>query len=661
MPTNNYLAEETPQTTQTRSPVPIVITGTMPRDEETLRLAKYLNSESAAGNIEVFYFADADLSDPILTSISKSDTRLVNPLRIPEDLDVTGSVEVKDAKDETGYYANVAQMLRDQGREAICLAYPVLTSNAVVPVTVQLLGNSDDHEYYNFNRGRNVTFNVSLFGQVALLNAEQALELVGPANISRMHLLSGPVYSAPEVDHALTDEDMVRVFTSGFNKEIGAKYRAKLLNHLIERGSKKFQATTDFAPIDRAGIKYTLQANARKLTDEAIDTISASIVADPAIEIARETADSILTAAQLSADELAEKAKTVAQALIDEAQAESSTILARASQDADELVDGAIEAAALIPELPQMLAGPIATILGDRKSKEQQMAEEKIARSRDKQLAVKNRLDDIVKSFDILQETRITSWGHGWQTEAYKKDKRRAMEAMSKAKSSDGSLIQRFSEIETMIDAANLGQGAMTIEDATLGIGLTAFVREVPKLDAYQKLLLWTDTYDREQISLESWDIDQVQMDRAFFNSLLSHCATSGFSENDRMFLETCDHTLGGEISQSLRRSLDGRLMDRSFDEISAGDPFAKAMDTAGLLDEVEAVSREQSVISNGGHISGSLRSTLEEVNRAAALNPTASLNPATTANIPTTTAPSMEPIAAAMRSDGTVVQFPGR
>jgi len=101
--------------------------------------------------------------------------------------------------------------------------------------------------------------------------------------------------------------------------------------------------------------------------------------------------------------------------------------------------------------------------------------------------------------------------------------------------------------------------------------------------------------------------------------------------------------------------------MQRSFGEIEDSDPFAVASDTNGLLDEIEEMSHQQSFVAGRAHIPGSLRSTLEEVNLAASQSE-AERSKATT-NRPTelhrAQEPQVQPMA--MRSDGSVVQFPQR
>ena len=86
----NIPSYETTQGLNTGS-LPIVITGTLPRDEHSLRLIRQLNALSTAGRVEVFYYPEKDNEDELQVLVEPKNPRLVNPARVPEDLQVSGS------------------------------------------------------------------------------------------------------------------------------------------------------------------------------------------------------------------------------------------------------------------------------------------------------------------------------------------------------------------------------------------------------------------------------------------------------------------------------------------------------------------------------------------------------------------------------------------
>jgi len=663
----NIPSYETTQGLNTGS-LPIVITGTLPRDEHSLRLIRQLNALSTAGRVEVFYYPEKDNEDELQVLVEPKNPRLVNPARVPEDLQVSGSVQ--GSTDEL-YYKAVDKQLRANGTPAVVIAFPEKVQMITSGFELRYEGTWNDARE-NFRYGTPISVQVFHNEQPAFLNHRHTLERISAANIESLVCLKGPTTSLT-VDIDSTREQLIEQMLKADGSKFSDEYIDQVMVHICQRALNETPGYSTTGDLTRAGMSDSTCKDTSKLTQQALEVIDEILARDPQLTEAIQTASSILAAAQEEAQKIIDDAKfseletlsrleeiereTIARI----EQLENDTL--RAAQDkADELTDAAIEASQVIPELADMLRGGPLAMMTARASKElQAQSSKEQKRAEKKQLGVKTHLDIVVASFKTIDGATITSWGAGWETQSFKRNIQRSFDALKRAKNGEGQGLSSFDQIELMIDTTNLGHQLMGIEDATLAIGLHSFVRETRKLDTYRNLERLGQEHVWRSNNLESWDIDQTQMDRAFLESLLAHCSKDGFSENDRKFLDTCDHILAGEISQSLRRSLDGRLMQRSFGEIEDSDPFAVASDTNGLLDEIEEMSHQQSFVAGRAHIPGSLRSTLEEVNLAASQSE-AERSKATT-NRPTelhrAQEPQVQPMA--MRSDGSVVQFPQR
>jgi len=664
--TKRNIPTDTKTPEQNTGPLPIVITGTLPRDEHSLKLISRLNALSTAGRIEVFYYPEKDNEDELHVLVDPKKSRLVNPARVPEDLAVSDSCS--GSTDEV-YYEAVDAKLRKDGTPALVLAFPEKIYPFTTEIEIRFSGTWDDSRN-NFSRGTLATIPVQFIQTPSFLDHDHTLRRISAANIDTLIGLRGPKTSL-NIDNEATLKILEEQLFEASGQKYTGEYLSTVMSHLRRYSPDVTEGISTTGVLSRSGVEYSTATSTSALTKEALVLIDNLLARDPVLAQAVQTAESILAAAQekaqkiiddarISETETLERVRELEQETVSRLKELERETIDRAQEQADELTDTAIETARIVPELTDMLrGGPLALISAQAQKTLDTQRSNELRQAQERQLAVKTQLDIIVQSFQAIDSARITSWGAGWGTESYKRNAEQIKTALKIAKNDRGFGLPRFEQIEKLIDTTNLGHAPMTLEDATLAIGLHSFVRETRKLDAYIKLAQWTDSDKWSPYGLESWDIDQVQMDRAFLESMLAHCEKGGFSEGDRKFLETCDHILAGEISQSLRRSLDTHLMERSMDEITSNDPFSQSTDTAGLLDEVEHISRQKSLETSSGHQPGSLRATMEEINIAASR---ATGEPAGQANRPTL-APGIEPAMqqSAMRSDGTVVQFPQR
>lgn len=602
-------------------PLPIVITGTFTRDEYSLRLVQRLNELSASGKIEVFYFPDSDLDSPMSINVSggkKQDVRLVNPVRVPEDLEVTSSVS---ARSESEYYRFVDERLRSKGTPAYLIAFPEQGSGFYKTFEFKYQGQYDDIKY-GFQYGNTISIEARFKGEKPFININHLLGQISGANIAAMVLIPGPE-KALEFDREATQTEVEEALLKDSNSKYNQTYLDGILNHIESSLSETFGGNSSTKPLDDAGVAFETHESTKDLANAVIGQL------EDILGIQGEIEDAKVTAARI----------------VEEANEKAARVINQAQEQANELTDAAIEAGQLIPEIPQILkSGPLSQIASiQARDLEKRKTQEQIE-IQELQGAIKNQLDIYYRAFDKMLTTRISSWGAGWGTESYRVKAQQVIDAVRAAIHPRNSDIPDIGKIEKLIDAANLGHGPLSLNMVPLAAGAYALAREFPKMDTYRKLHDYNSDFVELVSQIDNWDIDQGQFDQAVFRSLVSHCMTHGFSDADRAYLETCDHVLKGEISSSLRRSLDRQSFDQTFDELEAIDPFSKAHDTKGILEEVQNFALEQKIAQNGGHVTSSLSRTMDEIRRATPRQSTVD-----------------QTQQAVMQSDGTVVQFPGR
>lgn len=634
--TPNQLDHTTPR-------LPVVITGTMPRDDETLKLVRYLNELSADGKIDVYYYPGNDSSDPILTNVSDEKDRVVNPVRVPEDLQVASGI---GGSDPSMYYLQVRTLLRNNGTPCVALAYPKNSDTIITTLSFKFEGQYTDVEN-EFSRGKLCTCDVHYDQRFSFLDAGLAMQNIDPANIAHMQMLSGPTYTEPKYDRAKTKADALEEIKkvndgTGFVDD----YMESLVDHLIKQTQGPLVGISSTTPLVDAGVEFDLHNSTKKMTKNVIEQIGKILGRDPKLDIAHETAATIVA-----------EAERTAQGILESAQRE-------ADETRDELLDGAIEAANLIPELPQMLVGPLSHMVTEqnRRERERQAKEGEVTRAR--RVEVKNYLDSIDSSLEDLASAQLTGWGHAWPTDSFKHENQRCLDAIEKIWVRTSEHVSPARELHAKIDESNLGYSPLTLEEAVTAIGASRFLDRMRSTDAGYKLQEWNDE-DFSRIGMDDWTLDQAEVDHAVFRAFVDHARTTPFTETDREFIATCDHVLEGELAASLSRSIKAHAMEDAFDELSeiAGDQPGESENTDHLIGQIESIAQSGRTF-NGGQLEGHLAATMLEVERAASAQ---TISPSSPWGAVDELAHALEsqPVAQQaqrmMRSDGTVVDIGGR
>lgn len=639
---------------QARSPLPVVITGTIPRDDSTLSLVRFLNEQSAAGRIEVFYFADNDNSEPLLTRLSKGVTREVHPVRVPEDLVVSPTITTQDYDD---YFADVRAHLRNQGTQAIGIAFPSLTDSFTTSVSCKLTFSYDDTEFYNFNHGKKFSVTVPIVGSVPTIDVTDSLATIGSANVEELYLLKSPEIPNPPYDRSLLRKMIVEQLHAATNKSFDRSYVDSVLNHLTKKLDEPLATIRNSTSLDSCGVPGTQYSHLDSLSEAAIDGIRSALGKDPAI-----------AQAELTATEIIEGAKEAAAKILELANDRGREIERAAGDNADELRDAAIEAAALVPQLPEMLAAPLATLLGekqdeDNKRRQQQEREDEKVRQREQQLektqrvTIKDHCDTVRSSLETLPTYQFGSFSMVFDTVGFRKSRANFLGLVEGVINGDHDHVPSAESLEDEINESNLGYNPLTIEQAVCAIAVSRFIDELKASKSGGKL---EDFGDRQYLESEihEWDLDQEQIDRAVLRAFMTHAQDQTFDDLDREFVRTCDGPLGGAVAQSLSRSLIAHEKDMAFDVLLevAPDQPGQTDDTDVLIAQIESLVHEGHSY-NGSQLQGTLGAALSEIQRKTEEQ-----------NVPVT-APSSAQGAIAqphsaqrmMRSDGTTADVPGR
>ncbi|MFN8015710.1 MAG: hypothetical protein U0R17_03765 [Acidimicrobiia bacterium] len=602
-------------------PVPIVITGTLSRDEETLKLVKYLNDLSVSGQIKVFYYPEADLSSAIQTQVKQGEkSKLLNPIRVPEDLVVCEDIYSHSHQD---YYRQVKDYLRDNGTQCICVSVPTLSQDVFTHTDFSYRGAWADKDA-GFRYGTKADGHVFYENEIAFTDTPTILSLVGAENIGFLHLLSGPKVGEVKVDREKTKKaiiDEIKKLTGDSYKD---EYIDAILNHIVKQISGTLTGISGTKCLDDKGVHFLVHSDTKSISGTTIDQLVEIFGKDPEVEKARETAKSIIDEAQLKADSIEL-----------DAEGKASEIKDKAQESADDAIEAAIETSALMGELPHILAGPLSLFAAQQKREQDERVLQQQKDSQKIRVDVKEFCDFLNASLLDVKDIELTTWGEIFSTAPYVVGKQQISDVLNKVFNNHHGRVPDAEQISEIVNETNLGITTMRLEHAIAAIGLQSFKENFLLTQAGKRL---SDGHDQllSLRGLQEWTFDQHEIDHALFNAMLAHLDGGTFTPADRLFISTCDHVLGGAITKSLSRSLDERRFNDAMGELGITSADGIERDTDSYLNEVEVIATQSKLSRNGGQLSHTLEQTLAEIEQATSEIPAEQLM---------------------MRSDGTVVR----